>query len=72
MRFGDDLITDPQETSNHDVTYFKNLLCTNPFFQDQLLVEKVIPNLVEIMMSKTASVRFYRYSNKIYCFDKKL
>jgi hypothetical protein len=28
------------------VDYYKNLFCSNPILQDQLLVEQVIPNLV--------------------------
>ena len=46
MRDGENLITERQDISDHVVSYFKNLFCTNPILQDQSLVEEVIPNLV--------------------------
>jgi hypothetical protein len=47
LRDGDNIITEPQYISNHIVNYYKNLFCTNPFLQDELLAEEVIPHLVE-------------------------
>lgn len=46
MRDGDNIINEPQQISNHTVNYYRHLFCTNPFLQDQLLGEEVIPNLV--------------------------
>jgi hypothetical protein len=46
LKNGDDIITDPTQIADHVVDYYKNLFCSNPILQDQLLVEHVIPNLV--------------------------
>jgi len=46
LRDGENIISEPQQISYHIVIYFKNLFCTNPFLQDQLLAQEVIPNLV--------------------------
>ncbi|XP_024630529.1 uncharacterized protein [Medicago truncatula] len=46
LRVEENIISDPQEISNHVVNYFMNLFGTNPFLQDQMLVEEVIPQLV--------------------------
>ncbi|PNY03410.1 ribonuclease H [Trifolium pratense] len=46
LKHGNTTLTDPSQISDHVVEYYKTLFCTNPIVHDQLLVEKVIPNLV--------------------------
>lgn len=46
LRDGENIITDPQDISNHIVSYYKNLFCSNPLLQDELLAEEVIPQMV--------------------------
>lgn len=43
----EEIITDPQRISNHVVDYYKNLFSTNFVLQDSLLVEEVIPSLID-------------------------
>lgn len=47
LRVDENLLTDTNQISEHIVNYFENLFCTNPILQDSLLVEEVIPNLID-------------------------
>jgi len=47
LRNDEEIITDPNVISNHIVNYYSNLFSTNPFLQDDLLVEEVIPSLID-------------------------
>ncbi|PNX82112.1 ribonuclease H, partial [Trifolium pratense] len=46
LKHGAEILTDPAQIADHVVQYYKNLFCTNPILQEQILVEQVIPNLV--------------------------
>ncbi|KAK2448388.1 hypothetical protein QL285_007654 [Trifolium repens] len=46
LKNGNEVLTEPTQLVEHVVNYFQNLFCTNPFVQDSLLVEEVIPSLV--------------------------
>jgi hypothetical protein len=41
------VINEPSQIAEHVVNHFQNLFCTNSFVQDQILVEEVIPKLVD-------------------------
>jgi len=47
LRNDEEIITDPNIISNHIVNYYNNLFSTNPFLQDDSLVEEVIPSLID-------------------------
>jgi hypothetical protein len=47
LKNGTDVITEPSQIAEHVVNHFQNLFCTNSFVQDQILVEEVIPKLVD-------------------------
>ncbi|MCH80548.1 ribonuclease H protein [Trifolium medium] len=46
LQDGDNVLTDQNQISNHIVSYYKNLFCSNGVLQESLLAEQVIPNLV--------------------------
>jgi hypothetical protein len=46
LKHNNEVISDPSLVVDHVVNYFKNIFCTNPFLQEHLLVEEVIPNLI--------------------------
>jgi hypothetical protein len=46
LQDGETVITDPNLISEHIVSFYKKLFCTNSFLQDSLLAEEVIPTLV--------------------------
>jgi hypothetical protein len=43
---GEHVLTDQNHISDHVVSYYKNLFCSNIVLQEQLLAAEVIPNLV--------------------------
>ena len=47
IRNEEEIITDPQRITNHVVNYYKNLFSYNFVLQDSLLVEEVIPTLID-------------------------
>ncbi|MCH85398.1 RNA-directed DNA polymerase (Reverse transcriptase), partial [Trifolium medium] len=48
IRVGDHVLTDPTQIADHITQYFKNLFCTNNvILQDNLLIEDVIPNVID-------------------------
>jgi ribonuclease HI len=46
LQDGETVITDQNLISEHIISFYKNLFCTNSFLQDSLLAEEVIPTLV--------------------------
>jgi hypothetical protein len=51
LKNGTDVINEPSQIAEHVVNHFQNLFCTNSFVQDQILVEEVIPKLVDDNMN---------------------
>jgi hypothetical protein len=48
IRNGDTLLSEPHQIADHVVNYYQNLFCTNSdVLQDELLVEEVIPSLID-------------------------
>ncbi|GAU50480.1 hypothetical protein TSUD_409650 [Trifolium subterraneum] len=47
LKNNNEVITDQNQLADHVVDYFKNVFCTNTVLQDQLLVEEVIPSLID-------------------------
>jgi len=47
LRIEEDIISDPQTIYNHIVNYYQTLFSTNFVLQDTLLIEEVIPNLID-------------------------
>jgi hypothetical protein len=46
IKKNNEVITDQNHFAEHVVEYFKNVFCTNTVLQDQLLIEEVIPSLI--------------------------
>jgi len=46
IRNDDVIVNEPSLIAGHIVPYYKNLFSSNLFLQDQLLLEEVIPNMV--------------------------
>jgi len=47
IRIEEEIVTDPQRISNHIVNYYKHLFSSNFVLQDLLLVNEVIPKIIE-------------------------
>jgi len=47
IRDENDIISDPNLVANHIVSYYKNLFSSNFVLQEPLLVDEVIPNLLD-------------------------
>jgi len=47
LRVDESLLINTNQISEHIVNHFENLFCTNPILQDSLLVEEVIPRLID-------------------------
>lgn len=69
MRVGEDLISDPQQISEHIVDYFKNLFCTNHVLQEQVLVEEVIPKLIDDNTNKLLTMLLTKAEIKAAVFN---
>lgn len=53
IREGEDIITDPTRIADHIVNYYKNLFFSSShFLQDHLLVEEVIPTIIDDATNK--------------------
>jgi hypothetical protein len=46
LQDGEHVITDQAQISNHIVSYYKNLFCSNIVLQEHLLADEVIPKLI--------------------------
>lgn len=48
LKINEEIISDPQRVADHAVNYYKNLFSSsNTVLQDSLLVEEVIPSLID-------------------------
>lgn len=48
LMIGEEMVTDPNQVSDHIINYYKNLFySSNYFLQDSLLVEEAIPKLID-------------------------
>jgi hypothetical protein len=72
LKHNNEVISDPSLVVDHVVNYFKNIFCTNPFLQEHLLVEEVIPNLISDNVNTLLTMlpSCYEMKNAVFSLNK--